>query len=346
MGRRNPEPPKAKRHSSLSDSDDDLSNKMSKMKVDGKSKNSDFEMQEGEKGKGKQGQMPLLQKDTYASVQIPELEKWNPDDIKLDGTVIAIGKRRTGKSWAFRNLMYLMKDQLPGGIVFSQTDELNKFWCQYIPKQFIFKEYDPAVLDMVFARQKKILNDKNLTKEEREKKAKFFILLDDVISDTSIKYDRNMMELFVAGRHYKLFVLITTQYAKAVTPCLRGNTDYVLIFKCMQGRQREALLEDFGDFMTKDGFYTILDAYTEDQEMLVIDTSENTNDPMTMLKWWRAEDPGEFKLGTKEYWKAADDEEATPPANLGSEPMSARDLIDTVSLFHPKWQRMFKENCD
>ena len=55
--------------------------------------------------------MPLLQKDTYASVEIPELEEWNPDDIKLDGTIVAIGKRRTGKSWAFRNIMHLMRDQ-------------------------------------------------------------------------------------------------------------------------------------------------------------------------------------------------------------------------------------------
>jgi len=30
----------------------------------------------------------------------------------------------------FRNLMYLMKDKIPAGIVFSQTDELNKFWRQ------------------------------------------------------------------------------------------------------------------------------------------------------------------------------------------------------------------------
>ena len=38
--------------------------------------------------------------------------------------------------------------------------------------------------------------------------------------------------------------LITTQYAKAITPTIRGNTDFILIMKTIQGRQREALEAD------------------------------------------------------------------------------------------------------
>ena len=109
--------------------------------------------------------------------------------------------------------MYLMKDNFQAGIVISQTDELNKFLRQYIPSKYIYPKYEPEILDAVFVRQKKILNDKTLSDEEKEKKAPFFILLDDVISDQRLRYDANLMELFVAGRHYKLFVLITTPYA-------------------------------------------------------------------------------------------------------------------------------------
>ena len=262
---------------------------------------------------GKKGSMPLLMADQYADVQIPTLQKWDVENIKLDATIVAIGKRRTGKSWCFRNIMYEMKDKIPAGIVISQTDELNKFWREYIPSKYIFKKYQPEILDAVFARQKALLNAKNLTDKEKEEKAPFFVLLDDVISDQRLKYDENLMELFVAGRHYKIFTLITTQYAKAITPTIRGNTDYALICKTMQGRQREAMWEDFGDFMTKDGFFTILDEYTEDNEVLVFDTSENTSDPMEMVKWWKASDPGKFKMGSKEYWESANKDFNTPP---------------------------------
>jgi hypothetical protein len=115
------------------------------------------------------------------------------------------------------------------------------------------------------------------------------------------------MELFVAGRHYRLFVLITTQYAKAITPTLRGNTDYLFLFKTVQQRQKEALCEDyFGSFFTKDGFYHTLDTYTEDSEGLVVDTSpENHVTPDEMMRWWKAVDPGPFPMGSKEYWESA-----------------------------------------
>ena len=105
----------------------------------------------------------------------------------------------------------------------------------------------------MFARQRKILDDDSLSKADKEKKAPFFILLDDVISDPNVlkKDQRHLVKLFTEGRHHKVFVLITTQYAKAITPTIRGNTDYVFIMKTIQGRQREALWEDFGDFLTQ-----------------------------------------------------------------------------------------------
>ena len=90
---------------------------------------------------GKRATMPVLQSDCYAEINLPDLPQWDPlgdDDkggLKIDSTVVCVGKRRTGKSWALRNLMYLMKDKIPAGIVISQTDELNKLWRDYVPKK-------------------------------------------------------------------------------------------------------------------------------------------------------------------------------------------------------------------
>ena len=123
------------------------------------------------KGAGKskaEKSMPFLATDTYADVQIPTLKRFEPSDIKNDGTVIAIGKRRTGKSWCFRNIMYEMKDKIPAGIVISQTDELNKFWREYVPKKYIYNKYMPEILDFVFRRQKAILNHPQLQGGEGE----------------------------------------------------------------------------------------------------------------------------------------------------------------------------------
>jgi len=286
---------------------------------------------------GKHALMPVLVSDLYAEVQLPDLQEFDPSQMKLDATIVAVGKRRTGKTWVFRNIMYMFRDQFQAGLIISQTDELNKFWRDYVPKKYIFNRYDPEILQAVFRRQKKILNDVNKTEEEKDKEAPFFILLDDVISDNRLKYDEALMELFVAGRHYRLFVLITTQYAKAITPTLRGNTDYCFMMKCLQQRQLEALWEDFGSFLTKDAFAQIINAYTEDNEVLVVNTCPDTEvDPLSMLGWWKAEDPGPFQMGGPEFWRSAQlGNHMIPPRD---NPSAASDLLNVKDIMPKPWK--------
>lgn len=288
---------------------------------------------------GKHATMPVLVQDNYADVVLPDLEEFDPEDIKLDGTLVAIGKRRTGKTFLFRNLLYLLKGKIPAALVISQTDELNHFWRDYIPSKFIFKKYQPEILDALFTRQKKIINNPKLTKAEKDKLAPFLVILDDVISDNRLKYDENLMELFVAGRHYKIMTMITTQYALAVTPTIRANTDYAFLLKCVQHRQREALHENYGDFLTRDGFNSILDAYTEDNEVLVVNTCpENTVDPLDMMFWWKAVDPGPFKFGSKAFWESAvQTQKGDPPPSVAGNPTSEQ-LMSADSVM-PEWTK-------
>jgi len=310
-------------------------------KIDKKSSKIADDTKKQNVGFGRGQKMPVLVTDMFREIDLPDLTEFNPDDIKTDATIVAIGKRRTGKTWIFRNIMYLMRDKFEAGIVISQTDELNHFWSQYIPEKYIYKKYDTSILEAVFRRQKRILNDNSLTDEEKEKQAPFFILLDDVISDSSIRYDDAMTELFVAGRHYKLFILITTQYAKAISPTLRANTDYCFIMKCVQFRQVEALWEDFASFVTKQAFAQIIDANTEDNEVLVMSTCPEIKvEPLAMMHWWKAVDPGVFRMGSEEYWRNSvlSTGDSIPSAKEGQN----RSLWMTVKDITPKtWQPWF-----
>ncbi len=296
---------------------------------------------------GKGACMPILAADKYAEVNLPDLLQFDPvsedNGLKLDSTVVAVGKRRTGKSWIFRNLLYLMKDKFPAGICISQTDELNKFWRQYMPKQYIFNEYKPEILDAVFLRQKKILNDPQLTQQQKDVQAPFFVILDDVISDPAFQRNEPQIKsLFVNGRHYKLFVLITTQYAKAITPTLRGNTDFLFILKTVQQRQREALWEDFADFLTKDAFSQMIDAYTEDNESLVVNTCPETKvTAKDMMSWFKAIDPGPFKMGSKAYWEStfSGNQGNPPPPNTGNNSYMSATSLASVDSMIPEWAK-------
>lgn len=65
--------------------------------------------------------------------------------------------------------------------------------------------------------------------------------------------------------------------------------------------------------MTKEGFYSLLDAYTENNEILVVDTSTPTAKPWESLFWFHAQDPGKFKVGSTEYWKSMPANNQVPP---------------------------------
>ena len=43
--------------------------------------------------------------------------------------------------------------------------------------------------------------------------------------------DKNIRCIFMNGRHYKIFLLITMQHGLGLPPDLRSNIDYVFIFR-------------------------------------------------------------------------------------------------------------------
>lgn len=89
----------------------------------------------------------------------------------------------------------------------------------------------------------------------------------------------------------------------------------MLILNNKQEGQREALWRDFCDMMTNEGFYTLMDAYTEDNEILIVDTSNPTAKPWELLKWWKADDPGDFKMGNKDDWESVVGSQRIPNEN-------------------------------
>lgn len=84
------------------------------------------------------------------------INKFDPSTIPDNATVLFIGSRGTGKSTALKDVLY-HKRNIPSGIVFSQTEEANRFFADCIPSTFIFPGYDPATLNKLMSRQKAVV---------------------------------------------------------------------------------------------------------------------------------------------------------------------------------------------
>jgi hypothetical protein len=162
-------------------------------------------------------------------------------DILDDFTLLLIGRRRSGKTWLSRWIMYNLRHRFPFGIVITGT-RLNNFWSQYIPEEFIHDiENIGPVLDNIFARQTFLKSHPELGVDTR-----MFIILDDVMGDKyRTRFSPQLSNCFTNGRHNDILTLITAQDAKGVGPDLRENTDICCIFRVYEGGRKKVIEEEW-----------------------------------------------------------------------------------------------------
>lgn len=149
----------------------------------------------------------------------PKIYPFLLDQIGDDFTMGFFGKRREGKSFLMRNILYHMRSKFPRVYVMTNT-RFNGFWQQYVPKNYIFDGYRPGVLADILEvqknlRMKQIDNPSNETIQDLN--INCLLILDDVI-DQDLFHTELLKTLFYNGRHVKLCLMISLQYAKGIPP--------------------------------------------------------------------------------------------------------------------------------
>ena len=228
-----------------------------------------------------------------------QLKKFDPRKMADDKICVFIGKRNTGKSYLIRDIMYYKK-HIPTGIVQSGTEEGNGFYGNFVPDLFIYGEYDREAIDRVMARQKKLVREGN------KSNIGTFLLLDDCMYDNRFLKDTCMRQIFMNGRHWKIFFMLSMQYCMDLPPALRANIDYVFILRENIVANRERLWKNFfGIFPNFDLFSKTMDACTENYECLVLDNTVKSNKIEDCVFWYKAKyPPVKFRVGSPKFWHA------------------------------------------
>ena len=251
-----------------------------------------------------------------------ELKKFDMKNISFKPNenkgpvVVLIGKRDTGKSFLVRDLLYYQQD-IPIGTVISGTEEGNGFYAKMVPKLFVHHEYNSAIIENILKRQRTVL--KQIKKEmETYKRSNIdpraFVILDDCLYDNTWSRDKLIRLLFMNGRHWKVMLVITMQYPLGIPPTLRTNIDYVFILRENYIANRKRIYENYaGMFPTFESFCQVMDQCTENYECLVINNNSKSNKLHDQVFWYKADNHGDFRLGSKEFWDLSknlkDDEE-------------------------------------
>jgi hypothetical protein len=231
-----------------------------------------------------------------------KLPWFDPEKIMDDACIVAFGKRRTGKTWIVRNLLHLKRGVFNHGLVITKT-KFNGFWQNYFPMAVVHGDYDPKILEAFMKLQLNILseNEKNPNKQINPWAV---IVLDDVIADKHVRYCDTLATLFYNGRHFRIMLIVCSQYVFGLPPGLRSNVDYAFVLRQAQKRQRDQLAEDYADMVyDKDYFFNMLDTNTQDQHAMVVDLSDPNIPPEEMFWQWKAEDVPLFEIGSLPWKK-------------------------------------------
>jgi hypothetical protein len=255
--------------------------------------------------------------------------------------IVLIGRRDTGKSYLVRDLLYYHQD-IPIGTVISGTEEGNGFYGKLVPKLFIHNEYNTAIIENILKRQKQVIKQINREMQQFNRSTidpRTFVILDDCLYDNSWSRDKLMRCLFLNGRHWKVMLVITMQFALGIPPALRTNIDYVFILRDPYLSNRRRIYENYaGMFPTFEAFCQIMDQCTENYECLVINNNTKSNKLQDQIFWYKADGHGDFRLGSREFWELSkqlndeDEEEQYDPNTVRKKSAGPR-----IAVKKSKW---------
>jgi len=225
------------------------------------------------------------------------IRKFDMSCIKPDAVVFVIGKRGTGKSTLIRDIIYHNRHKFNIGIGMSPTEESTGDLGRFIPSSCLYDDFSESAINRLLNHQKKI--------GKKEDKRSVCVIMDDCAYDKQVLKKKCLREIFMNGRHHKLFIINAVQYLMDVPCAVRGQTDYVFATRDNIIDQKLKLWKYFfGMFGDFESFSNTLDQCTRGFDCIVMDGTSRTG-KLTDSVFWYAADPSlpEFRLGNDVFWE-------------------------------------------
>lgn len=237
-----------------------------------------------------------------------KIKEFKMTNLLPDATVLILGRRRSGKSWLVRDIMYHHKN-IPSGVVFSGTESVSPFFSGFIPDVFIHSEYKPEVMKEMMDKQAMRIRkckEQGLSDDGKLPSNNRFIILDDLQDNASMwNKERTIRTLFYNGRHYNYLFLLTLQYIIGIDPGLRSNLDYVFVFAEPNIKNKRKIYENYAGMVDDfDTFRAIMDSCTGDNKCLVIRTNGTSMEDSLFM--YKAKAHNDFRVGHRDIWKFHD----------------------------------------
>jgi hypothetical protein len=278
-----------------------------------------------------------VEKNKHSHIEV-EIKCFNLFKVLPDSIIFCIGKRRSGKSWLIRELMYILsKRRMPYGNIYSGTEHCNPFFKNFFPKSFIKQDIsDVDIANVLYSQKLKVRRYAKINNidDGRYLNNNMLLVMDDMMSDEDIwKKSKNFKRIFIEGRHYNIMFIMSLQYVLGIPPALRENIDYVFLF-ASDGSNLKKIWENYaGVVPTFKMFKHIFDICTKDHSCMVIDKTCTSDRLDEKIFYYKAKNPGKFKFGSKAFWEYHDENYKSSDDEDDNETPSQKKLKKIKSLY-------------
>ena len=188
-------------------------------------------------------------------------------------TIVLTAKRNSGKSQLMRYIILMSKHYFKKIFVICPTEQINHFYKGLIKDENIFDSYNEQWVENLMQRMAKE-NDGKTDKEASH----VLLILDDCCSDTNFHQSKTLKQLFTKGRHYKISLMITSQYPYHIPPICRVNCDFIAVGQ-LNTQGIEILTKEFlmGEITKKDFLKMYYDSTNNYKFLLINNNSSSDN---------------------------------------------------------------------
>ena len=189
------------------------------------------------------------------------LKELHPMLMKYFTNTLFIAPTGVGKTNLIINLLdrpRFYKNKFDRVILFSNTYHNDKIWkaCKTIDEENVHIDYSDEKLQEIVDEQRQAIED--------DEPINTLIIFDDIIQQIN-KHSALINKLVMRNRHYYLTIWITTQKYSLVSPTIRNNISYYILFGIKNRKEKEFIINELSDNITEEDFVKMWDYALDDK---------------------------------------------------------------------------------
>lgn len=213
---------------------------------------------------------------------IIDVSHFNLKMIPPRSTILNYGKRGSGKTTLLCNQLEVVHVDYPLGCAIAPTAAVRLELCKHMPSSLIWPEFDIDKLTAVVSQftestmpdWMEYSNDKKSDKEAKADILNWLLIMDDCgFSEKTFRHV-TFNNMYMNGRQVGQGIILNLQRLRSIGPQLRGQLDYVFLFRDLSKSVQESIHQDFFSFLDFKTFKALYLRCTEGYNCIVLDVQK------------------------------------------------------------------------